>query len=167
MAEEKPKDTKEKQSSKRDEKVPAQEGNATWSTEGTKRVLLTVLAIVGFIFVLSVAFAAGHRSAYKDHTYRTHKTESMMRYGGGYHGSREHLAADDASNTRVVGVVTAVDGDTITVAGNGTTTKVNVSSNTTYIGDDKPAKVNDSIVAHGAKDAAGVLVASNVRLSRQ
>jgi endonuclease YncB( thermonuclease family) len=66
-----------------------------------------------------------------------------------------------------MGVVTAVDGDTITVAGNGVTTKVLVSTNTTYTGSDKPAQVNDTIMAFGARDGSNNLVASTVRLSRQ
>ncbi|MCA9327046.1 hypothetical protein KDA14_00795 [Candidatus Saccharibacteria bacterium] len=171
MAEDKSKESKDAKDTKDTKQVRTKEQGTTWSSEGTKRALLAAHAVVGFIFLLSLAFAAGHRSAYKDYTYRTRGDVSDMRpmlrdlsmphqgYGNPYN--------DSSSNTGVQGVVTAVDGDTITVAGNGTTTKVSVSSNTNYVGDDKPAKINDSIVAFGAKNSDDVLVASSVRLSRQ
>lgn len=75
--------------------------------------------------------------------------------------------ADAVSTTRVSGVVMKVSGSTITVAGNGTTTEVEVSDNTTYRGDDAPAKVNDTIFAIGATNSDGVLVASAIQLSRE
>lgn len=70
------------------------------------------------------------------------------------------------SSTRVSGVVTAVDGNTITVAGNGTTTKLTVSDSTTYGGSTKPAAVNDTIMATGATASDGSFTAATVYLSR-
>ena len=92
--------------------------------------------------------------------------EPMM--GDGF-GRRGGMMADDGSamSTRVMGVVTAVDDDTIMVSGNGTTTKVSVNDNTAYVGEDKPAKVHDTIMANGARQADGSLLAATVRLSRQ
>lgn len=98
------------------------------------------------------------------------QTQGGSGYGGGFSGTTMQDDGDTSttsSATRVSGVVTAVDGDTITVAGNGTTKKVTVSSNTTYTGSSEPAKVNDTIVAFGAKDSSGTLVASTVRLTRE
>lgn len=74
---------------------------------------------------------------------------------------------DTENTTHVAGVVTNVSGTTITVAGNGTTTTVEVSDNTTYRGSDEPAQVNDTIMARGATNSDDVLVASAIRLSRQ
>ena len=71
------------------------------------------------------------------------------------------------SSTRVAGVITAVDGTTLTVAGDGTTTKVVVNDSTTYAGSSKPAAVNDTIVALGTKASDGTFTATSVRLSRQ
>lgn len=82
-------------------------------------------------------------------------------------GQRMHDRDDSESTTRVSGVVTNVSGNTITVAGNGTTAKVEVSDNTTYGGSDEPVAVNDSIVAIGATNSDGVLIASSVQLHRE
>lgn len=80
----------------------------------------------------------------------------MRNFGGNY--------ANSAS--RVTGVVTAVSGDSITVAGDGTTTKVVVSSDTTYVGSSQPAAVNDTIVVTGTK-SGDTFTAATVRLIRQ
>ena len=73
---------------------------------------------------------------------------------------------DTSSSSRVSGVVTAVDNETITVAGNGLTKKIKITSSTQFNGDTKPAKINDSIVAFGALDN-DTLTATSVILSRQ
>lgn len=149
--------------------------------EHHKHVLLLVLGVLLMVFIVVMAFAAGRNSAQHDMShitvrsfggdmqvspngmqYRTYGNGGAMPMGGGFGADGEQT-----STTRVSGVVTAVDGDTLTVSGNGTTTKVTVSSNTSYTGSNEPAKVNDSIVAFGAKDSSGTLVASQVRLSRQ
>ncbi len=87
------------------------------------------------------------------------------RVGGGMMGRGDF---DDLSSdtVRVKGVVTAVDDTTITVAGNGTTTKIIINDNTTFSGDDKPAVINDSILAVGTKDG-DTFTATRVVLQRQ
>lgn len=85
--------------------------------------------------------------------------DGMMRWGG--------YGSDTSTNSsRVFGVVTAVNDTTLTVAGNGTTTKIIVTDDTTYMGDDKPAKVNDTIMAVGTKDG-DTITATRVMLQRQ
>lgn len=151
--------------------------------EHHKHVLLLVLGVVLMVFIVVMAFAAGRNSAQHDMSHVTVRSfggdmqvspngVQYCTYGnggampmGGEFGT--DTGGSQTSTTRVTGVVTAVDGDTITVSGNGTTTKVTVSSNTSYTGSSEPAKVNDSILAFGAKDASGTLVASQVRLTRQ
>ena len=64
------------------------------------------------------------------------------------------------------GVVTAVDGSIITVAGNGTTTKVTTTDSTTYTGDDKPAAVNDTIMVVGTT-SGDTFTATRISLQRQ
>lgn len=86
----------------------------------------------------------------------------MMRGPGGSFGD----TSDSTNGTRVSGVVIAVDGSTITVAGNGTTTKVVVNDSTTYTGDDKPAAVNDTIMVVGTK-SDDTITATRVSLQRE
>lgn len=76
------------------------------------------------------------------------------------------LDAMRTTNERVRGVVTAVDGTTLTVAGNGKTVTVKVTDSTTYTGSSKPAAVNDTIIAFGST-SDGVFTATSVRLTRQ
>jgi len=88
----------------------------------------------------------------------------MQRGSGGYGMMGD--SNTESSSTRVSGVVTAVDGNTITVAGNGRTTSVKVTDSTTYNGSSKPAAVNDSIVAFGST-SDGVFTATSIRLIRE
>ena len=135
-------------------------------------VVAGLLIIV--ILLLGVSFMAGRHVWRRDGEFGGRQFTTMQfvpngvrSYDGGLRGGMMRGDGLATSNTRVNGVVTAVDGNTITVAGDGTTTKVTVSSNTTYSGSSEPAKVNDTITAIGAKDASGTLIASSVYLSRQ
>lgn len=147
-------------------------GEQSEAKQGMNQTLLIFAGVVVVFGLLFASFAVGRASLWRHHAEpTTHFSVQRsfdvspggfgMMMGGHYDGDA------DASDTRVAGVVTAVSGNTITVAGNGMTTKVEVSDNTTYYGDSEPAKVNDSIVAFGAKNSSDVLVASSVRLSRQ
>ncbi len=138
-----------------------------------KPLALAGLLIV-FLLLLGGAFMAGRHAWRNDQIFETRHFSSMQfspdsawSYGDGFRIDVMRGQRSTASNTRVSGVVTAVDGNTITVAGDGTTSKVTVSSNTAYSGSSEPAKVNDTITAVGAKDGSGVLIASSVYLSRQ
>ena len=92
------------------------------------------------------------------------------RMGGGFGGpGRGGMYGEETSTSgsRIGGVVTAVDGDTITIAGGGMTAKVTVQDDTRYTGSDGPAEVNDTIVASGTRQSDGSLLASVIRLDRQ
>lgn len=89
-----------------------------------------------------------------------------MQRGGGYGMMGGYGDSANTTSTRVNGVVIAVDGSTLTVAGNGTTTTVKVTDNTTYTGSSKPAAINDTITAFGTT-SDGVFTATSVRLIRQ
>lgn len=140
----------------------------------SKILLLGGFALV-FLLFLSIAFTAGrHYSENREYIQSSRLqlpvTQMGQAGGDGFRGGMMRGSLDEnstTSNTRFSGVVTAVSGDTITVAGNGATTKVLVSSNTTYTGGTEPAKVNDTITALGAKDSNDSLVASAVYLARQ
>lgn len=162
----------------------AQPGERHWARPSNSTLITVVLALV-FFGLLCTAFSLGRHS--NDRFDRADRfgggtmmqgfsTRSgamgggMMNDGDGFRGGMMGDGggtANTTTSTRVMGVVTAVDGDTITVAGNGATTKVTVNNNTTYSGDDKPARLNDTIMALGARDSSGNLLASAVRLARQ
>lgn len=135
-----------------------------------KPLAFTALLVL-FLLLLGGAFAVGHH-AWRTNGYleapRLSGYSQMEPRSGGLHGGMFWSSEDTStSNTRVSGVVTSVNGDTITVAGNGTTTKVTVSDNTTYTGSSEPAKINDTIIAIGAKNSEDTLIASSVYLTRQ
>ena len=178
MAEEKAKEVKTT------EVKSTQPSEKHWTRPSNSTLTMIVLALV-FFGLLCTAFTLGKRSSdrfdradrfgsgtmMQGYSARSGATGGgMMESGGprgGMMGDRTGSNENTTTSTRVMGVVTAVDGDTITVAGNGATTKVTVNDNTTYSGDDKPAKVNDTIMAFGARDSSDNLVASTVRLTRQ
>jgi hypothetical protein len=141
-----------------------------WVSGRRSWVSMIVLAAV-FLGLLCGAYALGKNS--DDRAGRSDRfgAPTMMQdrrdYRSGPRGGMMGGATNAADSTRVMGVVTAVDGDTVTVSGGGTTTKVVVNDSTTYTGSDKPAKVNDTIMAAGARQSDGSLLASTVRLSRQ
>lgn len=154
----------------------------------------TVLLLIGIIFALTIlmygAFVAGRQSVNKQNTAAfgmrsssgdvqlspdqvgnsSGGTNNTNGYGPGPRGGMMQGGLDQDTDTtnasRISGVVTAVSGDTITVAGGGTTTKVTVSSDTNYSGSSEPAKVNDTITAVGTKNSDGSLTATSVRLYR-
>lgn len=142
---------------------------------GRQSLLVPLIVIAAILVVGWTAFAVGRHADDRFGTERGFRAGGMMRAGDeddmGMRGDagmgRGMYSTNFTSSTRVSGVVTAVEGDTITVSGNGITTKVMVNNNTNYVGDDKPAKVNDTIMAFGARDSDNTLVASAVRLSRQ
>lgn len=141
-----------------------------WVSGRRSWVSMIVLAAV-FLGLLCGAYALGKNS--DDRAGRSDRfgAPTMMQdrrdYRSGPRGGMMGGATNAADSTRVMGVVTAVAGDTVTVSGGGTTTKVVVNDSTTYTGSDKPAKVNDTIMAAGARQSDGSLLASTVRLSRQ
>jgi len=144
-----------------------------------------VIAIFGFFAVfglMAAGYSAMHGLKDKDTSFSTSRrygdyslrddqtgnggirTRGGMMGGPGGYGMMNDT--NTTSTTRVSGVVTAVDGNTITVAGNGTTITVKVTDSTTYSGSSKPATVNDTITVFGTT-SDNVLTATSVRLIRQ
>ncbi|MDB5183674.1 MAG: hypothetical protein JWO07_355 [Candidatus Saccharibacteria bacterium] len=76
-----------------------------------------------------------------------------MRHGGGG-GTIQQSAAR--------GVVTAVNGDTITVSGEGKQVTVTKSSSTTISGDKTDVAVNDTVVVYGTTGSDGTVSATQI-----
>ena len=139
-------------------------------------VLIALFGFFALLGLFAIGSAAMHLASDRStRTITSYGTRGMMVQsdgaslrGGGMMGGRGGFddSNTDTSTTRVSGVVTSVDGTTITVAGNGTTTKVVVNDSTTYIGDDKPAAVNDTIMVVGTK-SGDTFTATRVILQRQ
>lgn len=88
-----------------------------------------------------------------------------------YPGSRMMMGGRGGyttSGTIKTGVVTSVDGTTLTVAGDGTTIKVVTDSSTTYTGATTPVKVNDTVrIATNGAQADGSFKAITIYIGRQ
>lgn len=138
-----------------------------------------ILAVVAFFAVLGLC-AAGSTVVHMatntttrvvggidgDRSFVTQTTGGGLRMGRMMGGRGDFDDTNTTSTTRVSGVVTAVDGSTITIAGNGTTVKVTVNDSTSYSGDDKPAAINDTIIAVGTT-SGDTFTATRVVLQRQ
>jgi hypothetical protein len=82
-------------------------------------------------------------------------------FGGGMMGGTTN------NSTMVSGVITAIDGATLTVAGNGTTKAVITNDDTTeYFGAAQPVKVNDSVRITGTT-SGDAFTATRVMIHRQ
>jgi hypothetical protein len=83
--------------------------------------------------------------------------------GGGMMGQRRAGFGGGERQTALIGVVTAVDGSKLTVAGNGATVVVQTDSNTSYVGAGS-AKVNDTVRVIGTQ-SNGVWTATSIRVN--
>jgi len=70
---------------------------------------------------------------------------------------------DGSTITRLTGVVTQVNGDSFTIAGNGTTKTIKTTTDTNYNTADKKVSVNDSVVVKGT-DSNGTFTATSVNI---
>jgi hypothetical protein len=120
--------------------------------------------IVILIFLAGTSFANHHRQDMQSkHIFATQGGPfgAGLERGtrGGMHGT---LGDSTTSNgeTHLSGVVTAVNGDSFTVAGSGATTSVTTNSSTQYKGGNT-VKQNDTVIVVGTS-ANGTLTATNV-----
>lgn len=81
-----------------------------------------------------------------------------------HHGGGELANPTDGTiSTRLTGVVTQVNGDTFTIAGNGATKNITTNSSTVYAPESQKPAVNDSVIVIG-KDSNGTFIASSVHI---
>jgi hypothetical protein len=125
---------------------------------------LILFAALGGLFVGRLVLAHATREFGSAHISVNRQVETggrgMMGDGmGGRHlglGGGEERAA-------LVGVVTALDGSKLTVAGNGATTTVQTDNSTRYVGGSS-AKVNDTVRVIGTQNN-GVWTATTIRIN--
>jgi len=152
-----------------DEVVDEQSQSAPAVTRRHSRtwvLTLVAIVIVAYIFLTLIGFWAfrmwaDHRGTGLNSQYDTDGSH-MMQGRSGFFGERTIMTSQSNSDgltttttnttyTQTQGVVTAVSGDSIVIAGGGKTQKIMTNGSTTYTNDTKPA-VNDTVVVVGTKD---------------
>jgi len=119
-------------------------------------VVYLILAVGGLWFLHSVA---DHRDGASSDTRTTMAQHGQRGLGNGERTYTVRQSSSDGltttttntTYTQTQGVVTAVNGDSIVVAGGGKTQTIKTNSSTTYV-DDTKAAVNDTVVVVGTKD---------------
>ena len=126
---------------------------------GRRWLILLVIAVL--LFLLALAAATGYmiRNRYeRDLNNQPYYTVNRMMHYDGYgsgigYGQYIQTQVSSGSVTTTVynyqtGVVTAVNNDSIVIAGNGRQTTIKTNSSTQYVNDKKPA-VNDTVSVVG------------------
>ena len=136
-----------------------------FSTSNQKGVLYGLLAFV----VLLIVFAAGAAAA--NHHRAVFRTASFVggpgtasagpMRGGHERGFMTSGNFNTDGQSRVMGVVTSVNGSGFTVAGNGSTTNVTTNSSTQYQGGNS-VKQNDTVLVRGTSSSGNITAAQVV-----
>lgn len=121
-----------------EEKPVSNLAHPSWTNPWVVLASVLIVAIV-LIGVVRIHTTTAVRTAFK-------RTGAGFQVAPGM--ARRFGAAPVVYGPQVDGVVTTVNGNTLTVAGNGTTTSVDVGGSTTYSGATS-ALVNDTVVATG------------------
>jgi hypothetical protein len=123
----------------------------------------TLLSVVVLIFILGAVKHAMY--AYKYDNYQDMRSGHMYNRSFDRGDMRESLR-DNRTGSFVTGVVTVIDGDTLTIAGNGTTKQVKATDSTEFYGAAQSVKVNDSVRIVGTTQG-DTFTATRVMISRQ
>lgn len=123
----------------------------------------TLLSVVVLIFILGAVKHAMY--AYSDNV-RFGKRDVHMMDRRDMRESMRDSYREKSSTTLVSGVVTVIDGNTLTVAGSGTTKQVKTTDTTEYYGAAQQVKVNDSVRIIGTTEGEA-FTATRVMISRQ
>ena len=112
-----------------------------------------IIAAAFLILVLLAGVAAVHRAA----TVIGFKGPRQMAIAP---GGRMFRAYVNPNGSNLTGVVTAINGDKLTIAGNGTTSTVSTTSSTQYVGASQVA-IDDTVMISGTT-ASGTLTATQI-----
>ncbi len=124
-------------------------------------VLGTLVGVVLLIFTVGAIKLASDR----DDNTRFGMPGGMMERSFERGGMRGGMR-DSNSDTSAHGVVTSISGDTISIAGNGSTKEIKTTDKTEYFGAAQPVKVNDSVRIQGTT-TDNTFTATQVMISRQ
>jgi hypothetical protein len=151
------------------------ENNAPVKAMGVRRHsrqwVIGIVAIVVVVYLMLAVAGLWIFHAVAEHQNGTNNVGTMMtgrqmRRGFGGNTQQTYNVSQSSSDgltttttnttyTQTQGVVTAVNSDSIVVAGGGKTQTIKTNSSTTYSNDTKPA-VNDTVVVVGTKDGATI-----------
>lgn len=120
-------------------------------------ILIIIISTVLILMLISGLIGVSMLSRYNRYNQFNGNDDSSMMSGWG--GSRWHTNMPTVyiqSNTtnsaiQITGVVSAVNGDTITIIGNGTSTSIKTSNGTTYNTVANKVNVNDTVIVTGVK----------------
>ncbi len=128
----------------------------------TVGVFVTILLFaLGAIFVMQFALLRGERLHMMQESDRYSQTSQ---FGSDDRGWRHDMMEGRGMYGRpeLMGVVSAVSGDALTVVGNGKQTTVKKSSDTVVSGDSSSLRVNDSVLIYGTTGDDGTLTATRI-----
>lgn len=141
---------------------------------------LITIGVVATVVVVAVviggwAFVVGHERGVATSQTRTLGRYGMMngqgnggQYGGSQYFNRGGFRRGGAlQSSAASGVVTAINGDTITVSGQGKQVTVKKSDSTTISGDETSVAVNDTVVVYGTTNSDGSITATRIVIRNQ
>lgn len=152
----------------KDEKVGSAHGedNGEKATGGTPPWPLATISVFGVIVLLAIFvvgwwMVAGFVRDIQDEP--THDVRGQQRQWDSERFDRHGHSPLFRYGERVAqGVVTAIDGDVITVSGSGKQVTVKKTSNTVVSGDKNDISINDTVVVFGDTEEDGSVVAKRI-----
>ncbi|HKX73425.1 MAG TPA: hypothetical protein VJM32_05395 [Candidatus Saccharimonadales bacterium] len=129
------------------------------NADAQKRRAGTLVLVAGGLVILALGFGAGwlSRNETNDRLIGPGFAHKADVFEGSRPMMKQHLGGEDVNPTdgteysHLSGVVTQVNGDTFTIAGNGTTKTIKTNGSTTYNVTTNKVKVNDSVIVKGSK----------------
>ncbi|MET0979923.1 MAG: DUF5666 domain-containing protein [Candidatus Saccharimonadales bacterium] len=114
-------------------------------------LIIFLIVVVGLCGVVFAQYLFRDSGTYRGSSSWMHNNDNRKfdrGYGGGHMMNDYYTSTQDGS-TIISGVVSAINGDTITVIGNGNSENIKTDSSTTYSTSSKKVSVNDSVIVRG------------------
>lgn len=145
--------------------APLMTERATTNRESTRLVLVTITSIVALIVGGSIGYAIGYSIASRNHNSDMSNGGSAFngQNGGGLFGGDPSGRMDSLGN-RLTGGVSAVNGSSFTVIGDGGTYTITTNSDTKWSGQNSSVAINDTVMI-SYTGSGDTLTATCVRVS--